>query len=55
VKPNIVVVEKRLMWWKEYWCATRYVKMLLEVPAFAVSGEFGERNKCGMKEQNKGL
>jgi hypothetical protein len=40
---------------EEYWCATRYVKMLLEVPAFAVSGEFEERNVSGMKEQNKGL
>jgi hypothetical protein len=29
------------------------VKMLLEVPAFAVSGEFEERN--GMNEQKKGL
>lgn len=29
--------------------------MLLEVPAFAVSGEFEERNVSGMKEQNKGL
>jgi hypothetical protein len=29
--------------------------MLLEVPAFAVSGEFEEKNVREMKEQNKGL
>jgi hypothetical protein len=29
--------------------------MMLDVPAFAVSGDFEERNVSGMKEQNKGL
>lgn len=37
---------KRLLWWKEYEFAARYVRKLLEVPAFAVSGELEERSVC---------
>jgi hypothetical protein len=50
-----VIVEERFCGGKSIGVQQRYVKMLLEVPAFAVSGEFEERNERGMKEQNKGL
>jgi len=43
------------MWLEEVLSAKRYVKMLFEVPAFAVSGESEERNERRMKERNKGL
>jgi hypothetical protein len=46
VKPNILVVcGADVLWLKVRWCAKRYVQELLEVPAFALSGECLERRK----------